>query len=113
MKAMNATNGKEIADTIVVTETMFSRMKGLLGRASLPSGEGLLITPCMGIHTFGMRFPIDVVFLNREDRIVAVRKNMLPNRMSRIYPSASSVLELPAGTLDVCGAVPGDVIAIA
>jgi len=111
MKAMNTTTGSEIAHTVVETKSMLSRMKGLLGRDLLPNGEGLLIKPCMGIHTFGMSFPIDVVFLNKENRVVAVNQNMSPNRMSRIYFSAASVLELPSGHIELSETAPGDLIA--
>lgn len=88
-------------------------MKGLLGRNSLDDGEGLLIRPCKGIHTFGMRFPIDAVFLNRDKRVVAAICNIMPNRMTRMYLGASSVIELPAGTIDKTATLPGDQLEIA
>jgi uncharacterized protein len=112
MKAINETTGKNIADNLVVAGTLLARMKGLLGRDSLPNGEGLLIKPCMGIHTFGMKCSLDIVFLNRENRVVAVKRNVPPNRMSRIYLSARSVLELPAGTLEGTQVTMGDRVSI-
>ena len=87
-------------------------MKGLLGRSSLEDGEGLLIRPCKGIHTFGMKFPIDAVFLNKNIRVIAISKNILPNRMTRMYFEASSVIELPAGTLDRTATLAGDQLEI-
>jgi uncharacterized protein len=110
MKAINEATGKNIADNLVVAGTLLARMKGLLGRNSLPSGEGLLIKSCMGIHTFGMKYPLDIVFLNRENRVVAVKRNMPPNRVTGLCFSASSVLELPVGTLDSSETSPGDTI---
>ena len=92
---------------------MFSRMKGLLGKSSLAAGEGLLIKPCKGIHTFGMRFPIDVLFLNKGNYVVATIKNIKPNKMTRLYLEASSVIELPAGTLDATATKPGDRLELA
>lgn len=94
-------------------DTVFSRMKGLLGRSSLMAGEGLLIKPCKGIHTFGMRFPIDALFLNRGNVVVATIKSIQPNKMTRLYLEASSVIELSAGTLDATATKPGDTIELA
>ena len=88
-------------------------MKGLLGRNFLDDGEGLLIRPCKGIHTFGMKFPIDAIFLDRDKRVVAAISNFKPNRMTRTYLRASSVIELPAGTIDKTATLPGDQLEIA
>jgi uncharacterized protein len=109
MKAVFASGGKELATDVTVAASFTSRLRGLLGRASLPAGQGLLIKPCKGIHTFFMKFPIDVVFLDRGNRVVALHPSLPPNRMTRIYLKAASVLELPAGTLGSDAAV-GDVI---
>lgn len=100
MKACVSSSGKMLATRITVAETVAARVRGLLGRKELPAGEGLLIRPCMSIHTFFMKFPIDAVFLDGDNRIVALHRALPPNRMTRIYPKARSVLELPAGTLD-------------
>lgn len=113
MKAINSTRHEEIAGSLGVAETIFSRMKGLLGKNSLADGEGLLIRPCKGIHTFGMRFPIDAVFLDKTNRVIAVTKNILPNHMTRVYLGASSVIELPAGTLDKTATKIGDEVELA
>jgi uncharacterized membrane protein (UPF0127 family) len=85
-------------------------MQGLLGRKSLQPGEGLLITPCMGIHTFAMRFPIDVLFIDKRNIVIAAIRNLRPNRLTRLYPGASGVIELPVGTLDVTETRAGDLI---
>lgn len=100
MKAVRASDGKELAGDVTVAESLAARMCGLLGRPSLPTGQGLLIRPCKGIHTFFMRFPIDAVFLDRDNRIVAFYRSLQPNRMTSVYRKAQSVLELPGGTLD-------------
>jgi uncharacterized membrane protein (UPF0127 family) len=71
-------------------------MKGLLGRSALPSGEGLLIRPTSGVHTAFMRFPIDVVFLDRELRVLAVRPDVRPWHAAA-RRGAHAALELPAG----------------
>lgn len=108
MKVINRTNGCVLAAEAGIAATIFSRMKGLLGRSSLEEGEGLVITPCMSIHTFGMRFAIDAVFFDGSNKAVAVLRRLKPNRASRIYPSARGVIELPAGALEGAPVEPGD-----
>ena len=100
MKAALTTSGKELATDVTVAASFTSRLRGLLGRSSLPVGQGLLIRPCKGIHTFFMKFPIDAVFLDRDNRIVALFHSLPPNRMTCIHLKTLSVLELPSGTLD-------------
>jgi len=112
MKAIDRTSGKELALNLVVADTLFARLKGLLGKSALPTGEGLWIKPCNSVHTFGMQFPIDVVFLDKEKRVVGLAKTLRPNRISRLYSSASSVIELPAGTVDAADTVTGDHIEV-
>jgi uncharacterized membrane protein (UPF0127 family) len=112
MKAIDSTSGKELALDLALADTLRARLQGLLGRDALPAGTGLWIRPCNSIHTFGMRFPIDALFLDREKRVVGLAKDLPPNRMSRIYPSARSVMELPAGTLQAADTLPGDLIEV-
>jgi uncharacterized membrane protein (UPF0127 family) len=108
MRAVNLTTGEEIAGNVSVARGLFARMKGLLGKSEMASGDGLLIEPCRGIHTFGMRFGIDAVFFDRRSRIVAVRRGLAPNRLTPFYFRAVGVLELPAGALDKISAKVGD-----
>jgi len=109
MKAVLYSIGQELSWDVAVATSPPARMRGLLGRSTLPAGHGLLIRPCKGIHTFFMKFPIDAVFLDRDNRVVALYRSLLPNRITRVYPAAASVLELPGGTLGMEAAV-GDVI---
>jgi uncharacterized membrane protein (UPF0127 family) len=99
MKALLESGGKELASDVTVASSLPARIRGLLGRSSLPAGQGLLIKPCKGIHTFFMKFSIDVVLLDKGNRVVALHPSLPPNRMTRIYLKAHSVLELPSGTL--------------
>jgi len=99
LKVINSNNGLVLANRADVANTLLSRMKGLLGRKSLGPGEGLVITPCVSIHTFGMRFGIDVIFFDGANRAVAVLSEVKPYRATRLYPSAAGVIELPSGTL--------------
>lgn len=89
-----------------------ARLKGLLGRAALPEGEALLIAPCTSIHTLFMRFPIDVLFVDRRGRVVRAIERMAPWRATRLYLSAQWVAELPAGTLARSGTREGDEVAL-
>lgn len=99
MRAWNGSSGKELAGDLAVAETLFDRARGLLGRKGLAPGEGLLLRPCTGVHTFFMRFAIDVVFLDSKNRVIGVVQNMKPQRVSRVLLSSASVIELPAGTV--------------
>lgn len=85
-----------------VAQTMWSRAVGLLNHATLPLEEGLLIRPCNNVHTFFMRFPIDVVFLDAESRVLGIR-SLKPWRVSPIVWKAKSVLELAAGVAQAKG----------
>ena len=113
VKAKNSTTHTELACNLVKAENLFARLKGLLGRSSLPQGEALLIKPCNGIHTFGMRFAIDAIFLDRENRVVGVTKDIQPNHLTRLYFKAASVLELPAGTIEATSTAIGNEVEIA
>lgn len=99
MRAYLPGKGIVLGNDISLATSMGARMKGLLGKKSLDSGKGLLIRPCKGIHTFFMKFSIDAVFLDKEDRIVEVFRDLPPNRLTPVYRKAVSVLEIPAGTL--------------
>jgi len=99
MRAVVADPARELAGTVHVAHSLFARMKGLLGRQSLHSGEALWIKPCKGIHTIGMKFAIDAVFLDGASQVIALIPDLQPNRMSRIHIRAASVIELRAGTL--------------
>jgi uncharacterized membrane protein (UPF0127 family) len=96
-----------LGDAILVAHDSRTRRTGLLRHTHLAPGQGLWIAPCEAVHTFGMKFAIDVVFLSRSKQILKVRKNM-PVRRIAICLRAHSVLELPAGMLDHTGSMPGD-----
>ena len=112
MRAFNTRTGKELSVDVKVADTLFTRMKGLLGKKELPFGEALWIKPCFSVHTFFMKFAIDVIFLNKTNQVIASVSNLSPNRMTRLYSQAFSVLELPSGTIDASNTVIGDKIEI-
>jgi uncharacterized membrane protein (UPF0127 family) len=93
-----------------VLETAFesaARRKGLLGRSSLAASHALVIAPCSAVHTFAMRFPIDVLFARRDGRILKLRPNLKAGRMSGAF-GAFAVIEMAAGTLRDAGTRVGD-----
>lgn len=94
----NLTRQTEIANRLEIADHGARRRKGLLGRAGLANGEGLWIVPCEAVHTFGMQFPIDLVYLDRRNRVVKTRTHVRPGRLSACL-SAHSVVELPTGTV--------------
>ena len=96
-----------MADRAEVADTSAKRRTGLLKHTGLAPGEGLWIVPCEGVHTFAMKFTIDVVFLNRKHKILKIRPNMVKRRIA-LSLLAHSVLELPAGTLEETGTQRGD-----
>ncbi len=99
LKIFNLTREAELARSVEVADRPATRSKGLLGRNGLGSGEGLWIVPCEAIHTIGMRFPIDLVYLDRKKRVKKVRSHVRPWRLSACL-LAHSVLELPSGTVN-------------
>ena len=109
--AMNETRGNALATHLEVADSSNTRRKGLLGRDGLAPGTGLWIYPCESVHTFAMRFAIDLVYLDRNCVVKKLRSKVPPGRMS-VCLSARSVLELPAGTIEATGTEVGDRIAI-
>ncbi len=111
MKAVNSTRGKLVASRGRRATGFWDRSRGLLGRKSFDSGDGLLIDPCSGIHTFFMAFSIDAIFVDREGTVVHLVREIAPQRVSRYVFKAHAVLELPAGTIRSTGTQVGDRIA--
>jgi uncharacterized membrane protein (UPF0127 family) len=91
--------GSILADRVTLASRRVERAVGLLGRTHLDTGEALWITPCHGVHTWFMRFTIDVIAMDAEGVIVDSVSMLKPWRMRLPRPGAHSVLELPAGTL--------------
>jgi hypothetical protein len=109
---VNKTQNTCLASEVEVADSLFQRMKGLIGRTSqeFPPGHGLLIIPCNGIHTFAMRFPIDALYLDSRNRVLRLCNGLAPFRIGPLSLKTHSVLELPAGTLKRCNTKTGDVV---
>jgi uncharacterized membrane protein (UPF0127 family) len=98
LRVANLTRNTILATRLGIANQGESRRKGLLGRDGLAAGEGLWIKPCEAVHTVGMRFAIDLVYLDRKHRVRKLRSSVPPWRLSACL-SAHSVMELPAGTI--------------
>jgi uncharacterized membrane protein (UPF0127 family) len=110
MVALNLRSREHLATNIIVAHSVLKRMKGLLGRDVLLPGDGMWLKPCNWVHTFGMRFPIDIVYLNQESAVVAVQENIPPNRFTAPVFKAKSAVELPVGTIASTMTTIGDII---
>lgn len=91
--------GEVICEQMIVANQFFSRLKGLMFSESIPNGDGFLINPCRSIHTFFMLYPLDLVFLDENYKVIKVLENFKPWRMSWIYFRATQTLELKGGHL--------------
>ena len=111
VRVTNATRGTVLGERVRVADTGLTRIIGLLGERHLPSGDGLLIVPSQGVHTWGMLFPIDVVVLDRGWNVLALRRCMRGFRMTPLFWKAAAVLELPSGLLDSTQTEIGDTLA--
>ena len=108
----NATRDSLIGDRVSVAETSMSRMVGLLRHRGLNAGEGLWIKPSSGVHTIGMRFPIDVIGLDKNRKVVKLWQNLVPYRITSVSVKVQSVVELPAGRIAEVDVQVGDTLAI-
>jgi len=104
----NQTRRATLADSIQIADTPAARRIGLLRHRTLSPGNGLWLHPTLAIHTFGMRFPIDVAFLDRRLRVRKVYHRLRPFRLTSFVWGARSVLELSAGSLASTGTAVGD-----
>jgi uncharacterized protein len=95
-------DGQVVCDRCEVADGLFTRLRGLLGRRDLPRGRGMLIRPAWSVHTAFMRFAIDVLYLDRELTVLAVRRHVRPWRITARL-GAHSALELPAGECERLG----------
>jgi len=113
-QAFNRTRQTQLASALAVADTHWTRLRGLLGLHSsdFRNGFGLWIVPCHGVHTLGMGFPIDVLYLDRSMTVIRIETGMKPWRVASVTMQAASVLELPCRITEETGTVVGDRIEI-
>lgn len=108
MKIYHRATGHCLAERVELANTFFTRLRGLMFRRRLAPVDALWLRPCNSVHTCWMRFRIDVIFLDRELRVVKLVENMRPFRLAAPHRHARSVLELPAHTITRTGVKIGD-----
>ena len=112
MKFYHRATGQLLAGKVVLANTFFTRLRGLIARSRLAPAEALWLRPCNGVHTFWMLFAIDVIFLDHELRIVKLVENMRPFRVTKPHLRARSVLEMEAHRISKVGLKVGDQLEI-
>lgn len=112
--AFNRTRRAYLATHLRLAGTHWSRFRGLMGASpeEFPAGDGLWIVPSHGVHSLAMRFPIDVLYLDKNKLVVYAKANLRPWRIAPMNMSAFSVLELPNNTLHATGTLIGDRVEI-
>jgi uncharacterized membrane protein (UPF0127 family) len=108
MMLYNIDRQRAVVDNLEIAEDPLSRTRGLLGHRPLKFGEGLMIDPVRWIHTFGMSFPIDVVYIGKDWRVVALTENLSPGRIDRPVLRARCAIEMAAGAIRRAGLQVGD-----
>ena len=113
-QVFNQTRSLSLATELALADSPWSRLRGLLGSSpsDFRNGRALWIVPCRGVHTLGMGFPIDVVYLDRDQQVVHLEADLKPWRFAPVRLQAASVLEFPRQSIARTGTVIGDKIEI-
>ncbi|MEE2827678.1 MAG: DUF192 domain-containing protein [Myxococcota bacterium] len=104
----NLTRGTLVATEEVWAQTIQERTRGLLDWDGIEAGQALVISPCKSIHMFGMRFPIDLLFVRADGVVLRAIEGIKPWRLTRIYFTARHTIELPVGAIAASSTEPGD-----
>src|SRR5512133_529209 len=97
LRVENLTRGGLVVERGRVANNAWTRLRGLIGVRALPPGDGMLITPCSSVHCMFMSIPIDVVYCDRQDRVLAIDAGLRPWRIGSLHGHVRYVIELPAG----------------
>ena len=108
IRIQNGRSGAVLGKNVQLANGWWRRAVGLLGQTELPDGSGILLVPCASVHTLGMRFPVDVAFLDGRGRIVETRSDLPPGRFAVGGKDVHATLELPVGTLAATDSRDGD-----
>ncbi|HZJ77281.1 MAG TPA: DUF192 domain-containing protein [Clostridia bacterium] len=101
-----------IINDLEIADSFFKRLLGLMYRKSMGENHGLLLVPCNQIHTFGMKFPIDALFLSCDYVIIQMEKSIKPHKVLKTVKNSNYVLELPAGKIEKFGLGVGDKLVV-
>ena len=110
MQLVNQTKNIILAEEVLLADNFLSRLKGLLGEKVLEKNRALIIQPCNAVHTFFMRFPIDIIFLNKDYKIIKIISCLKPFGFSGICWGAHLVAEFPSNTLNPNNSTIGDTL---
>lgn len=110
MRLVQAGNGNIVAERVIKAHTFFRRLKGLMFTKSLPSSCCLHIHPCRSVHTFFMKYRIDILYLDDQYNIIGVEANLKPGKLGAVYSNSVSVIELPEGTIQQKGIQVGQTV---
>lgn len=108
VRLVNVDRGRVLGMRVAVADRWWRRLKGLIGSRSLEDGEGLLLSPCRAVHTFGLSSAIDVAFLDDAGTVVALYQELPPGRLTRWHARARRAFECPSGILAASGTEEGD-----
>lgn len=110
MRLINQTRATVLAEDIMFANTPVKRLKGLLGDKSLLDGLALVIKPCNCVHTLFMRFSIDVLFVDKNNKVVKALGQLSPFRLSNLYWKSQIAVELPSGKIKSTQTQNGDLL---
>lgn len=110
MKIISEKDGTIIADQVILADTFFSRFVGWMFKQSVHNMEAILLEPCNSIHTFFMRNSIDVIFLDKDNLVIYLKKEMVPYSFTPIFKNACKVIEFKLGTISHFNICAGDKI---
>ena len=108
IKVMNTTRGTALLETERMADNFLTRLRGLIGVKELAPGAGILIRPCHGVHCMFMSIPIDVIYVDGNDCVVALDRAMKPWAIGKVYRNGAYVVEGPVGMIDASGTAVGD-----
>lgn len=108
LRVVNRTRGTVVGSHVGLANGVWSRLRGYLGRPEPGEGEGILLAPCNAVHTFGMAYPLDIVFLDSQGRVLETVESLSPWRKTRRVGGARYVLEVRAGTIEATATARGD-----
>ncbi|MFH0791220.1 MAG: DUF192 domain-containing protein [Candidatus Omnitrophota bacterium] len=112
VEIINKTKNLILAEDVFLADTVLKRLKGLLGKKEFKNGQAVILKPCSSIHTLFMCFPIDVLFVDKHNRVIKAISNLPPFRLSGVYLNADFAIELPAGMIGQTATAEGDSLQI-
>jgi uncharacterized membrane protein (UPF0127 family) len=111
LRIVNRTRDRTLGSRVGLADQWWLRARGFMGRAEPGPGEGLLLSPCRGVHMIGMKFSLDVILLDRQGRVAALHPELGPGRRTAWHARARYALEVPAGTIRATDTREGDLVA--